>query len=220
MRKAFAPAFALLLLSAAGAAPKPHVITFGQTLPVKLFVGAAEDRALDMKVRSLNVDGRLKEFTTGAPQDITDRVFVIRRAYRLNDVLPEDGKTAPKWKWQRGGWLMVDRLTGRVSQVNLPLFDPFYSVASWYRDYAAYCGISDDGEKVFAVVAQLGRKKAVLRRELGRANGGDMPDSECPAPLWQRQPARVTFEPQGKEKLTYTIRGHAADLAAEDESSE
>ena len=46
----------------------------------------------------------------------------------------------------------VDRLTGRVSQLNLPEFDPFYSTASWYRDYIAYCGVSEDGKKLYAVV--------------------------------------------------------------------
>jgi hypothetical protein len=66
------------------------------------------------------------------PHEVTDRLFVIRRAYRLNDNLPPE-TGVPRWQWQRGGWLMVDRVTGRVSQVALPEFDAFYSAASWYR---------------------------------------------------------------------------------------
>jgi len=60
----------------------------------------------------------------------------------------------PIGQWQRGGWLLVDRVTGRVLPINLPEFDASYSAASWYRDYAAYCGVSDDGKKAYAVVAK------------------------------------------------------------------
>src|SRR5512140_3918189 len=201
-------------------AANPHVITFGKALPVKLFIGPDESKAIDLKIRSLYVDGKLKEFTTGDPHDVTDRLFVVRRAFRLNDWLPEDEGTNHKWKWQRGGWLMVDRETGRVSQLSLPLFDPFYSVASWYRDYVAYCGLNDDATKLFAVVAQIGTKKPVLRRELGAANNGDLPDSECGAPDWQRQPIRVTFAPASGQKMTFAIKGHAADIAVDTSEGE
>jgi hypothetical protein len=108
---------------------------------------------------------------------------------------------------------MVDRDTGRVSQLNLPNFDSFYSLASWYRDYAAYCGVSDDGSKLYAIVAQLGLKKPIVKRELGMVKDADTPDAQCAAPEWQRQPARVTFMPSLGQKLTYSVRGHAADLA-------
>jgi hypothetical protein len=203
----------LALGVSAAAAPKQHVLSFGKWMPVKLFVGPNEDTTLDIKIRSLNVDGRLREFTTGDPHDVTERLFVVRRAYRLNDWLPSDLGAPHKWKWQRGGWILVDRETGRITQLNLPNFDPFYSRASWYRDYAAYCGTSDDGAKRYAVVAQLGRKKPVLKRELGPVKDSDTPDSQCATPEWQRQPARVTFTPTGGQKLTFTVRGHAADLA-------
>ena len=203
----------LALAVIASAAPRQHVLSFGKWMPVKLFLGPGETKSVDIKIRSLYVDGRLREFTTGDPRDITERVFVVRRAYRLNDWLPSDLGTPHKWKWQRGGWLLVDRDTGRVSQLNLPNFDAFYSLASWYRDYAAYCGVSDDGTILFAVVAQLGQKKPILKRELGVVKDSEMPDSQCLAPEWQRQPVRVTFAPAGAPKLTFTVRGHVADLA-------
>jgi hypothetical protein len=212
MRRTLVLLGCLLAAATAHTAARQHVISFGQALPVKLFIGPSQTQSVDLKVRALYVDGRLREFTTGEVHDVTDRLFVVRRAFRVNDALPEEGKP-PKWKWQRGGWLAVDRSTGRVSQAQLPEFDTFYSAASWYRDYAAYCGISPDGEKLYAIVAQLGRRKPLVRKELGAAGGGDMPESECPSPGWQRQPVRVTFQPHGGEKLTFIIRGYAADFA-------
>ncbi len=95
---------------------------------------------------------------------------------------------------------MVDRLTGHVTQLALVEFDPFYSQASWFRDYVAYCGVSDDGEKLSAVVMQLGRKKPLLKKELGTASQEDMPDSQCDAPTWEKKPTRITFLPKHGEK--------------------
>ena len=206
----------LLSGSLAQAASKPHVVVFGKPVPVKLFVGPAEDKSLDITVRPLFVDNKLREFTTGEAHDVTDRLFVVRRAFRVNDRLPEDVKNA-RWRWQRGNWLLVDRDTGRVSELKLPDFDPFYSEVSWYRDYAAYCGNSDSGERVFAVVAQVGRKKPVILKEIGAARQGDMPDSECAAPKWKRQPASATFLPKDRPELTFEIHGHATDVAGSDE---
>ncbi len=223
MRKIAVSALGLLLLLTASpafsAAAKQHVISFGKSMSVKLFIGPSEDRTVDMKVRPLLVDGKIKEFTTGESHDVTDRLFVVLRAFRVNNNLPveEDApvgqRKMPKWLWQRGGWLLVDRLTGRVSQLNLPDFDPFYSEAAWFRDYVAYCGVSDNADKLLAVVTQLGRKKAILRKDIGPASNGDTPDSECAAPTWERQPVRVTFLPKRGDKVTYTVRGHAADVA-------
>jgi hypothetical protein len=197
------------------AAPKPHVVSFGKWSVVKWLPGDDEAKQVELKVRALYVDARLKEYTLGSPHDVTDRLFVVRRAFRLNDNLPLD-TTAPRWQWQRGGWLMVDRATGRVSQVALPEFDALYSAASWYRDYVAYCGVSDDGRKLFAVVAQLGRRKPILKKALGDAAGEEEPDSECPAPAWQRGPTRVTFD-TGEQKFTFSVRGRAVDVVSDEE---
>ncbi|HEY3927299.1 MAG TPA: hypothetical protein VGL89_02885 [Candidatus Koribacter sp.] len=212
MRSRLCCLFLLLFATPLFPAVKTHVITFGKALTVKLFLGPAEDHTMDMRVRGLYVDGSLKEFTTGETHDVTDRLFVVRKAYRLNDNLPDDSKT-PHWKWQRGAWLMVDRITGRITPLKLPEFDPFYSAASWYRDYAAYCGISDNGSTLYAVVAEVGRKKPVLHKDLGAANEGDMPDSNCDAPEWERNPSKVTFLPKKFPKVSYTVFGHATDIA-------
>jgi hypothetical protein len=204
----------------ASAASKPHVVAFGSPQPVNLHLGASEDRAIDVTVRALYVDTKLKEFTTGKPHDVTDRTFVVQRAFRLNDELPSDNRKSNKWIWQLGGWLLVDRSSGRITQLKLPDFDAFYSDVSWYRDYAAYCGATGNGERLLAVVAQLGVKKPLYRKELGKVSGGDMPDSDCAAPHWERRPARVTFLPKAGEKFTVTVSGHVADVAPESSAEE
>lgn len=220
MRKTIALATVLLaaFAGAAFAAPKPHVISFGKWTAAK-WPDAAGVKLLDLKVRGLYVDARLREYTTGAPHEITDRLFAVRRVFRVNDSLPVE--SAIRWQWQRGGWLLVDRLSGRISQLSLPEFDPFYSTASWYRDYVAYCGVSEDGKKLYAMVAQLGRRKPVLKKPVGEPAADDSPDSECPAPAWQRAPARVTFQPDDSQKLVFTIRGRVIDVINEpDEEAE
>jgi hypothetical protein len=107
-----------------------------------------------------------------------------------------------------------------VAQLNLPEFDPFYSTASWYRDYVAYCGVSEDGKKLFAVVYQVGRRKPILKKDVGEPDGGDDPDSECTAPAWERTPTRVTFEPDDRQKLLFSIRSRVVDLISEPEEAE
>jgi hypothetical protein len=95
-----------------------------------------------------------------------------------------------------------------------------YSVASWYRDYVAYGGVSDDGKKLFALVFSAGGRKPVLKKPLGEAAEDDMPDSKCPAPAWEGRPARVTFEADEDQKSTYSVRGHAADLVNREDDEE
>lgn len=212
---------AILLIGVlAAAASKPHVVSLGKTMPVKLFVGPSEDKTLDISVRALYVDTKLKDFTTGDAHDVTDREFVIRRAYRINDALPEDQRKTPKWLWQRGGWLLVDRVSGKISLIKLPDFDAFYSLVSWYRDYAAYCGITSNGERVNAVVVEIGGKKPLFRKELGKATVGDASNSNCAAPSWERKPARVTFLPATGDKLTVNVSGRFADEAPDNDSDE
>jgi hypothetical protein len=212
------------------AATKPHIIAFGKWTTVQWFPesgsGTADEKPLTLKVRPLLVDARVKEFTLGLTHDVTDRLFVVRRAFRVNDSLPQESTSPPHWTWQRGGWLLVDRTTGHISLINLPDFDVFYSAASWYRDYAAYCGISDDGKKVYAVVAQINRRKPILKKPIEAENvpdkriKDDSSNSACPAPAWQRTPARVTFEPAGASKETFAIRAHTVDLLNESEEED
>ncbi len=91
---------------------------------------------------------------------------------------------------------------------------------SWYRDYAAYCGIPSSGERVTALVAEIGAKKPLYRKDLGKNTMGDDSDSNCSAPHWDRQPARVTFLPKMSDKFTVTVSGRFVDQAADNQSDE
>ena len=210
----------LLLTPAVGAVPKVHVITFGKWTSAQWFAVGTDDKPIAIKIRALAIDGRVKEYLVGSPHDVTDRLFVVRRMFRVNDSLPED--SAPRWQWQRGGWLLVDRLTARISPIYLPEFDAFYSTASWYRDYVAYCGVADDGKKIYAMVAQLSRRKPVLKKEVSNGAVADdaAPDSACPVPSWQRNPVRVSFELAGSAKQTFAVRGHVVDLVNDADEEE
>lgn len=179
----------------------------------------ADEKPATLRVRALMIDARVKEYVLGTPHEVTDRLFVVRRVFRVNDSLPED--TAPRWQWQRAGWLLVDRLTGHVSAINLPEYDAFYSAASWYRDYVAYCGVSDDGKKTYAMVVQLNRRKPVLKKALSDSLPDNVgADSACSVPQWQRAPVRVAFEAPGAAKQTFAIRGHVVDLVNDSEDGD
>jgi hypothetical protein len=216
------------LTNAGFSVSKPHVIAFGKSTTVQWFpgTGAADEKPLSLKVRPLLVDARIKEFTLGPAHDVTDRLFVVRRVFRVNDSLPEESATAPHWQWQRGGWLQVDRVTGRISPINLPEFDVVYSEVSWYRDYAAYCGVSDDSKQIYAMVAQVNRRKPIVKWLIEETKLSvelqqwQIPDPPCRVPDWQRSPARVTFEANPATKRTYVIRGHSVDLASGEEEDE
>ena len=211
---------------AEAAASKPHVIVFGKWTSVKCSNPGDENQTLTLKVRPLLVDAHTKEYTFGLPHDVTERLFVVQRAFRVNDSLPEES-SATRWEWQRGGWLLVDRSTGRISAINLAEFDAYYSAASWYRDYVAYCGVSDDGKKISAVVVQLNRRKVVLKKLISEdglkhdaARNHDSVAETCPAPTWQRGPVRVSFESSDGAKQTFAIRGRAVDLVDDADDDE
>ncbi len=210
--------WSFLLMTTASAATKVHVIAFGKWTAVQ-WEPESGTAAVTVKIRALLVDGGVKEYVLGVPHEVTDRMFVVRRVFRVNDGLP--GDSGPRWQWERGGWLLVSRTTGKVSPITLPEFDSFYSAASWYRDYVAYCGVGDDGKKTYAMVAQIGRRKPMLKKSLpeGLAEDGG-PDSACPLPAWQRGPMRVTFEMSGAAKQTFAIRGHVVDLVNDSEEEE
>lgn len=210
------------------AAAKTHVITLGKWNTVQWFpgTGAADEKPVALKIRALLVDARIREFTIGSAHDVTDRLFVIRRAFRVNDSLPQESTALPHWQWQRGGWLLVDRTTGHISPINLPEFDVVYSDVIWYRDYAAYCGVSDDSKQIYAVVAQINRRKPIVKwlveetKFAVETQQWQIPDPPCRLPNWHRSPARVTFEANPSTKRTYVIRGHSVDLSTGDEEDE
>ncbi|HEY1804086.1 MAG TPA: hypothetical protein VGG45_06355 [Terracidiphilus sp.] len=211
---------------AAQAAPrKTHSVVLGAIKSVpysKAGDPAAASVGEDsLKIRALLVDGVLKEWTTGDAHDVTDRSFVVRRVIRLNDALPTDKPQAVKehWVWQRGPWLLIDRVTGHVAALRLPDYDPGASQVSWFRDYAAYCGVTAGGKSLFAVVAQIAARKPVLAKKLAAFNPENHADPVCAPAGWQREPLRITFHPTGTDAVSYDIVPGSAVLVedADDE---
>jgi hypothetical protein len=218
MRFLFRIAFTFFVVTATAlAASKPHVISFGKWTVVKSSTDLDQNRPNELKVRPVYLDGRLKEFTLGLPHEITEQLFVVRRMVRVNDTLPQETASTLRWSWERGGWLVIDRVSGHISQANLPEFDPDSSSASWYRDYVAYCGVSDDGRKLSAVVMQLGRRKPILKKPLGEAASDETVTAECAPPSWQRAPTRVSFVSQADQKFTFAVRGHTVEVVTDDD---
>lgn len=202
--------------AAAPRAPKVHTVALGAPRRVSFTQpdAAAEakaDETSTIKVRPLVVDDRVRDWTTGEPHDITDRTFAIRRALRINDALPTD--TAPRWIWQPGPWITVDRTTGHITPLHLPDFDPLVSDAVWFRDYAAYCGTATTtrgGGTLYAVVAQLGARRAIVQKPIGHWPEANHFIPVCRPARWQRQPLAVTIQPTGGEAVTYDVLGTSA----------
>ena len=222
-------ALAGLLLSWA-AAPlhagkaKVHTVGLGTTRRVPYSAKTDPSGALpnekDLRIRPLVVDEAVKEWTTGESHAVTERSFAVRRAIRLNDALP--GDKGEHWIWQRGPWLLVDRTTGHYAALKLPEYDPAVSSVAWYRDYAAYCGLSVSGKQLYAVVAQLGARKPVLSKKLASWTPGETAGtaSACATAAWQRDPLRVTFQPIGETSVSYDLVGLSAVLVEEGDSGE
>jgi hypothetical protein len=206
------------------AAPKVHSVTLGPSrrvpyVPTDATPETKTDESSTLRVRTLNVDDRQKEWTTGEVHDVTDRTFTVRRALRLNDALPTD--PAPRWVWEAGPWLMVDRISGHITALHLPDFDSVVSNVVWFRDYAAYCGIATTARGgLYAIVAQLGTRKAVVQKKIG-----DWPQSNhfipvCQSAKWQRLPMRVTIQPTGGTATTYDVFGSSSVVEDGDNSDE
>jgi hypothetical protein len=208
---------------ALAAPPKVHVLALGAvrkvpyTLPETAPATGKPSDPVMLKVRPLTLDVHQKEWTTGDAHDVTDRSFTIRRALRLNDALPGE---APRWSWQPGPWLLVDRSTGRITALHLPDFDAEVSDAVWFRDYAAYCGTAETAKGgLYAIVAQLGARRAVVQQQIGKWPQPSPAAPVCKPAVWQREPMRVTLQPTGGEATTYDVVG-AASLVEENDSSD
>ncbi len=198
------------------AAPrKTHTVVLGAARKVPYSKSGDPAGALqgdtELKIRALLVDGVLREWTTGDPHDVTDRSFAVRRVIRLNNALPTDNPdpksalAASRWVWQRGPWLLVDRVTGHITALKLPDYDPGVSQVAWFRDYGAYCGVTPSGKSLYAVVAQIAARKPVLAKKLAAFDAENRPDPACAPTDWQRDPLRVTFHPAGRDAVSYDI---------------
>jgi len=209
----------LMSVPCAQAAPrKPHMVALGAARKVPYShtgdpAGAAAGET-ELRLRAFTVDGVLKEWTTGPPHDVTDRSFVVRRALHINDTLPGETHAAPAnktaeskshWVWQRGPWLLIDRVTGHALPLKLPDYDPGISQPVWFRDYAAYCGLTANGKSLYAVVAQIAARKPTLVKKLAPWDVDHPAVPACAPAEWQREPLRITFHPTGQDAISYDV---------------
>jgi hypothetical protein len=171
-----------------------------------------------LRVRPLVVDGKVKDWTTGEVHDVTERSFAVRRALRLNDALPTD--RTEHWIWQRGPWILIDRTNGKITALRLPDYDPAVSDVAWFRDYAAYCGLTASGKQLYAVVAQIAARKPVLSKKLGEWNISDHPSPACAAAVWQRDPLQISFAPTGGTPVSFDLVGASAVLVEDGDASD
>jgi hypothetical protein len=211
----------IMELSSFGAT-KPHIVIVGSGKMVPYSAKGDPAGALveetQLRVRPLLVDGKVKEWTVGESHLVTDRTFVLRRALRLNDSLP--GDRMDRWVWQRGPWLMVDRVKGSVTALHLPDYDPAISNVVWFRDYAAYCGLTASGKQLYAVVAQISARKPVMAKKLSSWSPGESELPACAAALWQREPLRITFQQTGATAISYDLVGLSAVLVEDGDGNE
>lgn len=215
-------ATSVLVLLCLPACAKVHTVALGtwRTVPYTAPTLAAKPniKPTPLRVRPLVVDGRVLEWTAGEMHEVTDRSFVVRRVVRLNDALP--GESGAHWIWSLGPWLWVDRAKAHISALHLPEFDPAISDVVWFRDYAAYCGISSTGTHLNAVVAQLGVRRPLVAKALSKWTADDHPTPACADATWQRQPLQVEFHPTGSAAVSYQLYGLTAALIEEGESAE
>ncbi len=194
--------------------PKIHVVTLGAVrkvpyTPPDVTPDEKNEETTTLKVRALVVDDRQREWTMGEMHEVTDRSFAVRRAMRVNDALPGDREA--RWVWEPGPWLLVDRVTGHIAALHLPEFDAAVSNVVWYRDYAAYCGIGTTAKGgLFAVVAQLGARKAVVQKQIGAWPQENHFVPVCQPAEWQRSPMRVTLRATAGEAMTFDVVGTTA----------
>jgi hypothetical protein len=128
---------------------------------------------------------------------------------------PSSTGSAGQWVWQRGPWLLVDRVTGHITALKLPHYDPGVSQVVWFRDYAAYCGVTASGKSLYAVVAQVAARKPLLAKKLSSFDAESHPEPVCGPAEWQREPMRISFHPTGKEQVGFEIVPGSAVLVEE-----
>jgi len=213
------------LLPIHAATPKVHTVVLGAVRRVPFIAAdvtseAKEDEAGTLRIRPLVVDGKTREWLTGDTHDITERSFVARRVLHINDALP--GEKSGRWVWQPGSWILVDRVSGRVTALHLPDFDASVSDVVWYRDYAAYCGIHNTAKAsgLSAEVWQIGARKAALSKVIAPWPQSERVRPVCLPAVWQREPMRVTVKPNGGDPVVYSVVGNSTQLVEDGEGGD
>jgi len=196
---------------AARAKAKPHYAALGSARTVSYSAegdpAGARPGETKLKVRPLVVNGKVVNWTTGEVHEVTPYIFTVQSALRINDALPTDKHE--HWVWQRGPWLLVDK-HGKVKPLRLPDYDVSVSDVVWFRDYAAYCGLSARGKSLYAVVARTSLRRAVVSKRLEKWDPAEHPSPACAAAVWQRDPLAVSFAPTGGSAVSFDLAGSSS----------
>lgn len=133
-------------------------------MPVKLLLGLAEEKIVTITVCLLYLDTKFKEYTnhwTHAPRDRPQ----VRSAvgYRANDSFPGEWATSLNGYGSVESWLLLDRNTGRISQVKLPDFNSYYSDVSGIVITRPTGVWPTMAKSVSAMMAQITTRQAALQ---------------------------------------------------------
>jgi hypothetical protein len=116
---------------------------------------------------------------------------------------------------------MVDRTSGHITALHLPAFDPQVSNVVWFRDYAAYCGITNTAKGgLVAVIAELGGRKPIIQKVIAPWPQATEPHPACVPAVWQRTPMRATLQPTGGSPVTYDVVGTSSFIEENDNSDD
>jgi hypothetical protein len=207
--------------------PQNRIVPFGEWISAQ-WPNATGQRTLDRKVCPLFVDTRLQEYTTGTPHERTDRLFLVQRAFLLNDALPAENaplKRAPIRTPRAGsgsaeaGCSSTNRPRDPSPSSTCPSSIPSIEdkLVSGLRRLLRGIGKPQEALRD----SRLGRsRKPILRKDTGEPVGTDDPDSECPPAIWERTSMRVTFQPDDKQKLVFSIRSRTVDVVNDAEETE
>jgi hypothetical protein len=65
--------------------------------------------------------------------------------------------------------------------------------------------VTASGKSLYAVVAQVAARKAVLAKKLAAFDATQHAEPVCGPAEWQREPLRVTFHPTGKDAVGFDV---------------
>ena len=115
---------------------------------------------------------------------------------------------------------MVDRVKGSVTALHLPDYDPAVSNVIWFRDYAAYCGLTASGKQLYAVVAQIAARKPVLAKKISPWSPGRINRRPAPPPCGSGSRCGLRSSRRGRRRSATIWSGLSAVLVEDGDGNE
>ena len=170
-----------------------------------------------LKIRALLVDGRVSEWTTGDAHDVTDRSFVVRRALRINDSLPNDRPgESPQPATTEPLGLAARPVAARGSRKR-PCHGPQAARlrsgqrARWLVSrLRGLLRSNRDGQEPLCSRGADWGAQARAGEEALAFDAENHPWPVCELPEWQREPLKVTFHPAGRDPAGLDLVGGSA----------